>query len=132
MLKLFVPSKAPSHRQQKVAEEVRYILSNTIQTEELPVTTNDDNIYVKPNAPITITYVSMSPDLKHAQVGIMPLGGVDQEKVEEYMRLNGWFLRKHLAKQLRTRSAPNLIFRLDLQFDAAAKIDSLIDKIHSH
>lgn len=129
MLNLFVPSKAPSHRQQKVAEEVRYILANILQVEELPVNTNENGIHLKPNAPITITYVSISPDLKHAQIGVMPLGGIDQEKVEEYMQLNGWFVRKYLAKQLRTRAAPMLRFKLDLQFDKAAKIDSLINQV---
>lgn len=129
MIDLFVPSKAPSHRQQKVAEEVRYILSKALQVEDLPINSNEDDVYLKPNAPITITYVSVSPDLKHAQIGVMPLGGIDQEKVEEYMQINGWFLRKILAKQLQTRSAPVLRFKLDTQFDVAAKIDSLISKV---
>lgn len=132
MIKLFVPSKAPSHRQQRVAEELRHILSSIMQIEELPITSNDDGTYLKPKAPITITHVAVSPDLKHAQIGIMPLGGVDQEKCVEYMQLNGWFLRKHIAKLLRTRVAPTLRFALDSHFDEAAKIDSLLNKVNNN
>ena len=45
MIDLFVPSKAPSHRQQKVAEEVRYILSKALQVEDLPINSNEDDVY---------------------------------------------------------------------------------------
>ena len=127
MLKLFVPTKAPSHRQERVAEEVRFLL----QRDSLPIERDEDDNLLKPQAPITITELTVSPDLRHAQIGVMPLGGIGQEIVVKFMRANAWYLRKSLAKQLKTRIAPELHFYLDNHFDQAAKIDALIVKIHS-
>lgn len=126
MLKLFTPTKAPSHRQERVAEEVRFLLSQQLQRDCLPIERDEDDVLLKPQAPITITALDISLDLRHAQVGVMPLGGVGQETAVKFMRANAWFLRKSLAKQLKTRVAPELHFYLDSHFDQAAKIDALI------
>ena len=45
------------------------------------------------------------------------------------MKANALFLRTAIAKQLKTRVAPELRFYLDDHFDQAAKIDALISKI---
>lgn len=130
MLKLFVPTKAPSHRQERVAEELRFLLCQVIQKDSLPIERNDDDNLIKPQAPITITHLTVSPDLRHAQIGVMPLGGIGKETAVEYMKANAWYLRTAVAKQLKTRVAPELRFYLDDHFDKAAKIDALINKIH--
>jgi len=131
MLKLFTPTKAPSHRQERVAEEVRFLLSQQLQRDCLPIERDEDDSLLKPQAPITITALDVSPDLRHAQIGVMPLGGVGQETAVKFMRANAWFLRKFLAKQLKTRVAPELHFYLDNHFDQAARIDALIVKSKS-
>lgn len=129
MVKLFVPSKAPSHRQERVAEELRFLICKELQKDNLPVERDDEDVLIKPNSPITITHVTISPDLRHAQIGIMPLGGIDQDTAVKYMKANAWFLRTSIAKQLKTRVTPELRFYLDAQFDNAAKIDAIIDNI---
>lgn len=131
MLKLFTPTKAPSHRQERVAEEVKFLLSQQLQRDSLPIERDENGNYLKPQAPITITELNVSPDLRHAQIGVMPLGGIGQETVVKFLTANAWFLRKSLAKQLKTRIAPELHFFLDNHFDQAAKIDALIMKIHN-
>lgn len=131
MLKLFTPTKAPSHRQERVAEEVKFLLSQQLQRDSLPIERDENDNVLKPQAPITITELSISPDLRHAQIGVMPLGGIGQETVAKYLKVNSWYLRKFLAKQLKTRVAPELHFFLDDHFDQAAKIDALIVKIHN-
>lgn len=129
MLKLFTPAKAPSHRQERVAEEVRFLLSQELQRDCLPIERDEDDNLLKPQAPITITALDVSPDLRHAQIGVMPLGGIGQETAIKFMRANAWYLRKFLAKQLKTRIAPELHFYLDNRFEQAARIDALIVKI---
>lgn len=129
MVKLFVPSKAPSHRQERVAEELRFLMCQALQKDNLPIERDDEGILIKPNAPITITHIAVSPDLRHAQIGIMPLGGIGQEIAVKYMKANAWFLRTSIAKQLKTRITPELRFYLDEHFDNAAKIDALLDNI---
>lgn len=128
MLKLFTPAKAPSYRQERVAEEIRFLLSQQLQRDCLPIERDEEDNLIKPQAPITITVLDVSPDLRHAQIGVMPLGGIGQETVIQFMRANAWYLRKFLAKQLKTRIAPELHFYLDNHFDQAARIDALIVK----
>lgn len=128
MLKLFVPTKAPSHRQEKVAEEVRFLLSQQLQRDNLPIERDENDAPLKPQAPITITALNVSPDFRHAQIGVMPLGGVGQETAVKYMKANAWYLRTFLSKQLKLRVTPELHFYLDDHFDQAAKIDALIAK----
>lgn len=128
MLKLFTPAKAPSYRQERVAEEIRFLLSQQLQKDCLPIEYSENGDLLKPSAPITITALEVSPDLRHAQVGIMPLGGIGQEMAVKFMDVNAWHLRKFLAKQLKTRVTPTLLFYLDNHFEQIAKIDTLIMK----
>jgi ribosome-binding factor A len=128
MLKLFVPTKASSHRQEKVAEELRFLLCQIIQRDCLPIERDEEDNLIKPKSPVTITHLTVSPDLRHAQIGVMPLGGIGQETVVKYMKANAWYLRTGVAKQLKTRVAPELRFYLDNHFDNVAKIDALINK----
>ena len=132
MLKLFVPAKAQSHRQERVAEELRFLICQVLQKDSLPIERDDEDLIIKPGAPITITHITVSPDLRHAQIGVMPLGGIGKENAVKYMKANAWFIRTAIAKQLKTRVAPELRFFLDEHFDNAAKIEALIDKIHSN
>lgn len=126
MLKLFTPAKAPSYRQERVAEEIKFLLCQQLQRDCLPIEHDENDNFIKPSVPITITALNVSPDLRHAQIGVMPLGGIGQELVVKFMNVNSWYLRKFLAKQLKTRVAPSLHFYLDNHFEQAAKIDALI------
>lgn len=126
MLKLFVPSKAPSHRQVRVAEELKFLLCGVIQRDGLPIEYDELDNLIKPAAPITITHLTVSADLRHAQVGVMPLGGIDKGVAVKFMQANAWYLRSAVAKQLKTRVMPELRFYLDDHFEQVAKIDALI------
>jgi len=67
---------AESHRQQRVAERIRKILSA-----ELAKSNFSDKVLDK--QPITITHVDPSPDLRHAKVFFTALGGVALVPVKE-------------------------------------------------
>ncbi len=127
MIDLYLPEKAPSHRQQKVAEEVKYIVAELMRDDNLPLTRVDE-VLLKPNAPITITRVDISPDLRHATVYAMPLGGIDQDKMEKYLKENAWYIKTYVAKNLKTRISPRLTFKLDLQFADHERINKLLGK----
>lgn len=131
MLDLFLPKKAPSHRQQRVAEELRQVVSSIILSEDLPIVTDSKNESIKPSAPISVTFVNISPDLKYATVGVMPLGGTDQDLVETYLKLNCWFIKKKLASKIKLRCIPELRFKLDVYFERSERIDSILHKNHS-
>jgi len=115
---LFTPSKAPNHRQLRMGEEVRHILSALFLRSKLP----------EPGlpTPVTIIQVQMSPDLQNATVFIMPLGGQHREEVLGYLKENAGYIRHQLGKELKSKFTPALRFRLDESFDQAERIEKLL------
>lgn len=115
---LFTPSKTPNHRQLRMGEEVRHILSTLFLRSKLP----------EPGLPTTVTIiqVQMSPDLQNATVFIMPLGGLHREEVLAYLKENTNYIRHQLGKELKSKFTPALRFRLDESFDQAERIEKLL------
>jgi ribosome-binding factor A len=101
---LLTPSRGPSHRQLRVGEEVRHILSTLFLRSEFPA----------PGLPtsVTVTHVNMSPDLQNATVYIMPLGGHYREETLAYLKEIAGYIRHQLGKALQTKFTPSLRFRL--------------------
>jgi ribosome-binding factor A len=66
--------KAPSQRQLRVSETLRHALSEILMREDF----FDPDLA---NVSITISEISISPDLANARVYTMPLGGVKIETV---------------------------------------------------
>ncbi len=75
---------------------------------------------------ITITEVSVSPDLKTARVYVMPLGGSQQFQVISGLGRASRFLRSQVASRIKLRHVPHLIFRIDTAFDYGSSINQLI------
>ena len=75
---------------------------------------------------ITVTEVTVSPDLKNATGWIMPLGGKDAQDVEAALNRCARYIRGQVAKMVTLRHAPQWRFELDTSFDTAGKIDSLL------
>lgn len=115
---LFTPERPPSHRQLRVGEEVRHILATLFLRSELP----------EPGLPttVTVTEVRMSPDLQHATVYIMPLGGKHQDETLAYLKEVSGFIRHLLGKELKSKFTPALRFRIDNSFEEAARIEKLL------
>jgi ribosome-binding factor A len=128
-LNLFVPAKASSHRQKKVAEEIRHRLSDTLSRGDLP-TVRDPKTheFLSFSLPITITHVDVSPDLKHATLYIMPLGGKHQAEALYFMERQKGYLRKFLSSHLRLRCIPELHISLDQSFDYADHVHTLLNE----
>lgn len=69
----------------------------------------------------------MSPDLKHATVFVMPLGGKDISAVVEALEQNKKFMRGEVAHRVSLKFAPDLRFRVDESFERGAKIDAILN-----
>jgi ribosome-binding factor A len=79
----------------------------------------------------SITGVEVSPDLKRAVVRISALGDEDQRLATiDALRHARGFLRSELAKQLRTRNTPELVFELDRGAEHSQKISDLLESLH--
>ena len=79
---------------------------------------------------VTISEVRASPDLKHAIVYAVPLGGDsgDMDKMIAALQRCGSFLRGRLGKEMEMKSTPRLKFVADRSFDTAEDMAKLLDQ----
>jgi ribosome-binding factor A len=77
-------------------------------------------------APLTITEVRVSPDLKRATAYVMPLGGRNTDEIMAGLKRGAGHLRRLVAKEVKLRVAPQITFALDHSFDEASHIDALL------
>lgn len=78
---------------------------------------------------VTVTGVTVTSDLNHADVRISVLGS-EEEKASalEGLQSARGFLRTHLAHTLTLRTVPELRFHLDRGLEHAARINELLAK----
>lgn len=79
---------------------------------------------------VSITHVSMSPDLKRAMVRVLPLGGEgDRKAVHDGLRAASGYLRGRLGRALKLRHAPALIFALDEALEDAVRMTDMLTRL---
>lgn len=110
----------PSYRPERIAEMIHRELAQRIRLEVKDPRVSD----------ISITSIHVSRDLKRADVHYLPLGGGEataelQEGLEEAAKQ----LRGRVGRALRLRHAPELVFKLDVQFDEAVRVTRLLDRL---
>lgn len=112
--------KGPSQRQLRVGENVRHALTQVLQRGEI-----QDDVITR--TVISISEVSMSPDLKIATCYISPLGGGDSKPIIKALASNAKFIRGKLSPMLsQMKYMPEFRFREDTSFDNYSKIDALL------
>jgi ribosome-binding factor A len=119
MSRIALKSGAPSHRLERVAEQVRHALSEILSRGEV-----DDPMLNR--QAVTIGSVRMSPDLKMATIAFLPLGGREVEQTLEALRQHKKQLRAILARRVNLKFAPDLRFVVDDSFDAQARMEALL------
>ncbi len=78
----------------------------------------------------TVTRVELSPDLRHARVGISVIGSAEaQEASVEGLRSAAGFIRHEIGHRIRLRFTPELTFILDHGAEEAQKIEMLLQKL---
>ncbi len=110
----------PSRRAQKVAEAIREVVSMAILAE-----LNDPRIQ-----DVTVTYVEISPDLRHARVHVSVMG----DETHQNLSLRGLesaagFLQSKIARQLELRYTPRLHFMLDQGVKRSIEISRILDEV---
>ena len=111
--------KAPSQRQLRVGEEVRHILANVLERGEI----RDPDVAGKV---ITVTEVSISPDLRNAAVYVVEMGGGDVKALLTGLKRVASYFRHELSQKMNLRIVPNLQFHPDTSFDRASRIESIL------
>lgn len=112
--------KGPSQRQLQAGELVRHALVEILRRENL----RDPALS---NVSITISEVRASPDLKHANVFVAPLGMGDAKAVADGLNRCAGFLRGRLGREVDLRFTPNLNFIPDVSFSEASHISELLN-----
>ena len=98
-------AKGPSQRQLRVGEMVRHALQALLQRGEVQDDTLEKTV-------ISITEVSMSPDLKIATCYVSPLGGGDAKPIIKALASNAKFIRGRLSPYLnQMKYMPEFRFR---------------------
>lgn len=117
--------RPPSSRRLRVGEAIRHALAAALERGEV----RDPGLH---GNPVTVTEVRVSPDLGHATAFVIPfgLGPGSGEITEIVAALNraAPFLRHRVAETVRTRYAPEIVFRADTTFDEAHRIHSLLTR----
>ena len=117
--------KTVARRNDKVAAQLKECFSLALSRGDFPILTNHERESQLPN-PVTITYVDLSPDLRNATIYFVPLGGIKKEETAKFFELQGHYFKQLIAKKMKMRFIPNLIFKLDNSFEYSERIEALL------
>jgi ribosome-binding factor A len=79
---------------------------------------------------VTVTAVEVTPDLAHARIRVSVMG-TEEERARTLAGLASAarYLRAGLARELRLRSTPELVFELDRGLEHARRIDQVLKRL---
>ena len=111
----------PSQRQLRVGETIRHAISNVLARGDV----YDPDLE---RASITVGEVQISPDLRHAKVYVLPLGGAETETVLAALERNTFEIRRLVTKQLTLKYSPDLRFLADRTFDRMDETRAILSR----
>lgn len=112
-------SSAPGQRQLRVGEEIRHALAEIIGRDHL----DDPDLHGKM---ITVTQVSVSPDLRNATAFVTPFGGGDAATLVTALNRASGYFRRELVRIVKLQFAPQIRFKEDESFEQVSKIERLL------
>ena len=112
-------SHGKTQRQARVGEVLRHALAGVL----IRVDLRDPDLA---GVSITVTQVTVSPDLRNATAWVVPLGGRLEAEVVAALNRSARFLRGQLGHEVALKYTPRLRFALDASFDEGARIDRLL------
>lgn len=121
----FVQDKSASHRPARFAQLVKEELSQMIPGELKDPRLAELGF-------LTITDVTITPDLKHATIMFALMGEEKKAKdIAEALNAAANFLRRNLMHKLQTKITPHLVFKYDKGFNNTMAVDSLFKQIEA-
>ncbi len=109
----------PSQRQLRVGEMLRHAIAEILQRGDIADPVLETTV-------VTVPEVRTTPDLRHAVVFVMPLGGQHAAEVVKALDRNKKFLRGELAHKVTLKYMPDLKFEIDRSFEEGDRIDQLL------
>ncbi|WP_420563177.1 30S ribosome-binding factor RbfA [Thalassobaculum sp.] len=112
--------EGPSQRQLRVGEEIRRVLARVFERGEL-------HEPALSGVRITLSEVSVSPDLRNATVWVIPpIDGEIADILPVLGRVAGR-LSGQVAREVRMKFAPRLTFKRDTAFDASQRMNAILN-----
>lgn len=109
-----------SLKRERMSERIHQILSELLLREVSDPRLQD----------ITVTEVTLDPELMYAKVYVSALGADDREtEVMQGLRRAGGFLRRAVGKRIRLRHTPELHFRWDSALAQADRVNAIISSL---
>ena len=107
-----------SRRTARLSEEIREEVARVISGE-----LKDPRIGF-----VTVTRVSMAPDLRNARIFVGVLGSeLDRKKTLVGLTQAAGYLRRLLGQRLRLRYTPQIVFEYDTGLDASDRVAKLLE-----
>ena len=106
-----------TRRSERTGELIKHEISRLLERE-----VNDPRL----TGLISVTEVSLSPDLKHAKVFVSALQNENRKEMLEGFNTASGFLRRELASHLKLRYVPKLSFYYDDSIERGTKLLKLI------
>ena len=114
---------APTQRQMRVGEEIRHILAKVIfQSCDIDAKINKSQI--------TLTQVSVGPDLKNAKIYITTHLNCNKKEIISSLNKLAYAFQAEIARELPLKFSPKLKFFYDETLEKALYIDSLLKSSH--
>lgn len=109
-----------SRRVLKVAQAVREVVGMAIVTELRDPRIRD----------VTVTYVEVSSDLRHAKVHVSVMGDQQQQNLSLHgLQSAAGFLQQKVAKRIDTRYTPKIKFKLDPGVKHSIEVSRLLGEL---
>ncbi|MGZ9096721.1 MAG: 30S ribosome-binding factor RbfA [Micavibrio sp.] len=115
----------PSQRMLRVGEELRHIMSESLRRGAF-----DDPVLFEAANNVTISQVTVSPDLRYATAYVMTLGGVNLEETLNALNNSAYAFQHDIGKGVKMRSTPRIRFMVDTSYDEAEKINRILNEIN--
>lgn len=115
----------PSQRQLRVGEQLRHIISETLHRGHF-----QHELLLDAAATVTVSEVRASPDLKHARVYVMALGGMEMDKILPALNEVSHVFQREIARQAKLKFTPRVKFVADDSFANAAHIENLLRGVY--
>lgn len=103
----------------RVGENIRHALSGILARDDI----RDEDLAGRA---ITVTAVDVSPDLRHADVFVVPMMGSGGQDVVRALSRHASYVRGQLAPLVHMKYLPQLHFRLDESFAEGDRIESIL------
>jgi ribosome-binding factor A len=109
-----------SRRVQKAAEAIREVVSMSILAELKDPRVQD----------VTVTYVEVSTDLRHAKIHVSVMGDEAKERLSlRGLQSAAGFLQAKVAARIDTRYTPRLVFVLDQGVKRSIEVSRILKEV---